>query len=551
VSERTAPARSKPALRRPEWIKVRLRNTDEFREVKGLVKGLRLNTVCEEARCPNIYECWGREKTATFMIMGDVCTRRCMFCNVTKGQPGYLDPEEPGHVADAVRALGLRHAVITQVNRDDLPDGGAEHFARTIRAIREASPECRVEVLISDLAGNWDALETILDARPEVLSHNIECVKRLYKRVRPYAVYERTLELLRRAARAKGSRILATAHQETPPHHEVLHAGGIHPPAPRGEGGGILLRGIGSTGPVFLSCRPGHRGARTTPGRLPQPRMIGVRLDGEEIWLEPEEWERWVVDGRIPPRTPVRPEGGPWVPAFRLDLYRRLLSGEPERPPSAEPSLREVLFPARGLSATEGLLLVNLLVAAVLVFALKGAYLVALHRWTDRWWYDVHAGGDYWWWVATLFLHAGPKHLFGNMVSLMAGSGAMEFLTGRGWTVAGYLITGVAGMAVSYWGHGGPPLSVGASGAIFGLLGATVAFLIRRRSVFPYRQRWKTRRVYLPLFVALFLPSLLGADYFAHAGGFLCGLVLGAFLPPHRRIRAVLEARTPPPAPVT
>jgi lipoic acid synthetase len=210
VTGKTPSRRDRPALRRPEWIKVRLNNTDEFREVKGLVKGLRLNTVCEEARCPNIYECWGREKTATFMIMGDICTRRCMFCNVAKGQPGYLDPEEPAHVADAVRSLGLRHAVITQVNRDDLPDGGAEHFARTIRAIREAAPGCRVEVLISDLAGNWDALETILDARPEILSHNTECVKRLYKRVRPYAVYERTLELLSRAARAKGDRILAT-----------------------------------------------------------------------------------------------------------------------------------------------------------------------------------------------------------------------------------------------------------------------------------------------------------------------------------------------------
>jgi lipoic acid synthetase len=200
----------KPPLRRPEWIKVKLNNTDEFREIQSLVKGLRLNTVCEEARCPNIYECWGREKTATFMVMGDICTRRCMFCNVAKGQPGYLDPEEPRHVAEAVRALDLRHAVITQVNRDDLPDEGAGHFAETIRAIRDLNPRCRVEVLISDLQGNWDALETILDARPDVLSHNTECVKRLYKRVRPYAVYERTLELLARAAAARGDRIKAT-----------------------------------------------------------------------------------------------------------------------------------------------------------------------------------------------------------------------------------------------------------------------------------------------------------------------------------------------------
>ena len=199
-----------PEPRRPDWIKIRLENTDQYREVKRLVKGLSLNTVCEEARCPNIFECWGREKTATFMIMGDICTRRCMFCSVEKGRPGYLDPEEPAHVAEAVAGLGLRHAVLTQVNRDDLSDEGAGHFAATIGAIRERTPDCRVEVLISDLRGNWDALDAILDAGPDVLAHNTECVKRLYRRVRPQAVYERTLELLARAARHRGSRIGAT-----------------------------------------------------------------------------------------------------------------------------------------------------------------------------------------------------------------------------------------------------------------------------------------------------------------------------------------------------
>ncbi|MGE3164738.1 MAG: lipoyl synthase [Planctomycetota bacterium] len=195
---------------RPEWLKVRYRDSEEFRQVAELTKRLNLNTVCQEARCPNLHECWGREKTATFMIMGEICTRRCMFCNVQKGKPGTLDPEEPEHVAQAVATLGLRHAVITQVNRDDLPDGGAQHFARTIESIRAHSPGCRVEVLISDLNGNWDALETILDARPEVLSHNTECVPRLYQRVRPFATYERTLELLARSARARGDRIRAT-----------------------------------------------------------------------------------------------------------------------------------------------------------------------------------------------------------------------------------------------------------------------------------------------------------------------------------------------------
>ncbi len=200
----------KPLLKRPEWIKIRLNHTEEFREIKRLVADLNLNTVCEEARCPNIYECWGEEKTATFMVMGDICTRRCMFCNVEKGQPGFLDPEEPRHVAEAVQKLDLRHAVITQVNRDDIPDEGAGHFAETIRLIRELNPACRVEVLISDLQGNWDALETLLDAKPDVLAHNTECVPRLYKRVRPYAIYDRTLELLKRSAAARGDRTKAT-----------------------------------------------------------------------------------------------------------------------------------------------------------------------------------------------------------------------------------------------------------------------------------------------------------------------------------------------------
>jgi len=191
-------------------MKVKVHDTASYREVQKLVTDLKLNTVCAEARCPNVFECWGKEKTATFMIMGDICTRRCMFCNVTKGAPPALDPGEPGRVGEAVHRLGLRHAVITQVNRDDVPDEGMSHFAETVRAIRERSPDCRVEVLISDLQGNWDALEIILDAGPDVLAHNTECVKSLYKRVRPQAIYERSMELLARAARARGTRIKAT-----------------------------------------------------------------------------------------------------------------------------------------------------------------------------------------------------------------------------------------------------------------------------------------------------------------------------------------------------
>jgi lipoic acid synthetase len=195
-------------LERPSWLKVRLSTTGEYEEVRQMMRRLSLVTVCEEARCPNIHECWARERTATFMLMGDVCTRTCGFCAVGKGAPGSLDPEEPERVAEAVRELGLSHAVVTSVNRDDLADGGAGHFAATIRAIRRAVPECTVEVLIPDFCGNWEALDTVLREVPEILNHNLESVKRLYHRVRPQARYERSLELLARSdarRRAEGT----------------------------------------------------------------------------------------------------------------------------------------------------------------------------------------------------------------------------------------------------------------------------------------------------------------------------------------------------------
>jgi lipoic acid synthetase len=186
-------------LERPEWLKVRLSTTGDFDAVNAMMRRLNLVTVCEEARCPNIHECWAREKTATFMLLGDVCTRHCGFCAVGKGSPGGIDPDEPRRVGEAVAELGLQHAVVTSVNRDDLPDGGAEQFARTIRAIRRASPGCAVEVLIPDFCGDWDALQTVLDEQPEVLNHNTETVPRLYRRVRPDAIYARSLELIARA----------------------------------------------------------------------------------------------------------------------------------------------------------------------------------------------------------------------------------------------------------------------------------------------------------------------------------------------------------------
>jgi len=185
--------------RRPAWLKAPAPVGDNYMALKRLVRRLELHTVCESAACPNIGECWNH-RTATFMILGNFCTRRCGFCAVQKGQPLPVDPDEPRRVAEACRHLGLRHAVITSVNRDDLKDGGAGHFAAVIRAIRERIPGCRVEVLVPDFQGSREAIKTVMDAAPDVLNHNIETVPRLYREVRFGARYERSLEMLAYAA---------------------------------------------------------------------------------------------------------------------------------------------------------------------------------------------------------------------------------------------------------------------------------------------------------------------------------------------------------------
>ena len=184
--------------RKPEWLKVRFPGGPNYVRLKGLMREKRLHTVCEEAHCPNIGECW-EAGTATFMILGDTCTRACAFCAVTSGRPQALDMGEPLRVAQAVRRMGLTHAVVTSVNRDDVPDGGSMIFAEMIRSIRRLSPGTSVEVLIPDFMGNWYALATVMKERPEILNHNTETVPRLYRRVRPKGRYERSLELLRRA----------------------------------------------------------------------------------------------------------------------------------------------------------------------------------------------------------------------------------------------------------------------------------------------------------------------------------------------------------------
>ena len=189
------------AGRRPEWLKIRLRTDESFRNMRSMIGELKLNTVCTEARCPNIYECWNAG-TATFMILGDTCTRRCGFCSVNSGRPRPgVDPDEPRHVGEAIARLKLRHAVITSVDRDDLPDGGAAHFRDVVLAIRHHLPTCAVEVLTPDFKHKEGAEGIVLAARPEVFAHNVETVPRLYRSARPGSHYEGSVALLATAAR--------------------------------------------------------------------------------------------------------------------------------------------------------------------------------------------------------------------------------------------------------------------------------------------------------------------------------------------------------------
>jgi lipoyl synthase len=188
--------------RKPEWLKIKLTTGEPYQELKQVMRSKTLHTVCEEARCPNIYECWAN-RTATFMILGDICTRACRFCAVKTGLPTELDLQEPERVAEAAEQMGLKHCVVTSVARDDLKDGGASIFAATVKAIRKRMPFCSVEVLIPDFLGNSESLQIVMDVNPDILNHNIETVARLSNRVRAKAKYPRSLELLRRAKEMK------------------------------------------------------------------------------------------------------------------------------------------------------------------------------------------------------------------------------------------------------------------------------------------------------------------------------------------------------------
>ena len=192
--------------RKPPWLKVRLRTGPNYQELKGIMRGLSLHTVCEEAMCPNIHECW-EEREATFLILGDKCTRRCGFCDVMTAKPDLVDEDEPRRIAEAVREMGLRYVVLTGVARDDLPDGGARIWAAAIRAVREAVPGCGVEVLPSDLKGGERDIATVIDAEPEVFAHNLETVPRLHDRIRPAFGYDRSLEVLLIAKRLRPGQV--------------------------------------------------------------------------------------------------------------------------------------------------------------------------------------------------------------------------------------------------------------------------------------------------------------------------------------------------------
>nr|WP_138752805.1 lipoyl synthase [Paenibacillus sinopodophylli] len=194
--------KQRETLKKPDWLRIKLATDGNYAEIKNMMRTKTLHTVCEEARCPNIYECWSN-RTATFMILGDICTRACRFCAVKTGMPTELDLDEPERVAEAAEQMNLQHCVVTSVARDDLKDGGASIFAATVHAIRKRMPFCRVEVLIPDFLGNIEALQVVMDANPDILNHNVETVARLSDRVRARAKYSRTMELLRRAKEMK------------------------------------------------------------------------------------------------------------------------------------------------------------------------------------------------------------------------------------------------------------------------------------------------------------------------------------------------------------
>jgi len=254
--------------RHPDWIKVKSPGSPNYIRLKHILKEKKLHTVCEEARCPNIGECWSH-KTATFLILGDTCTRGCRFCAIDKGKPLALDPEEPRNVALVVKDLGLNHIVVTSVNRDDLPDGGSVHFAQTVFWIRQLNPATRVEVLIPDFQGNMKALDTVVQSGIDILNHNIETVPRLYGKVRPGHTYECSLNILKTAKQLRGDILTKTG----------------------------LMLGVGETREEVLETLCDLRANDVdivTLGQYLQPSLRQLKV---ERYLTPEEFQEFQAEG--------------------------------------------------------------------------------------------------------------------------------------------------------------------------------------------------------------------------------------------------------------
>jgi lipoic acid synthetase len=261
----TSPAaRQRSAARRPEWLKVRAPGGPNYARLTALMRSLNLHTVCEEARCPNMGECW-EHKAATFMILGDTCTRSCGFCAIKTGRPPVLDTDEPRRVAEALAELNLAHAVITSVDRDELPDGGAAIWAETIRRVKDLSPRTSIEVLIPDFQGDWEALRVVMDAKPDILNHNLETVPSQYHRVRPQAKYKRSLQLLANAKQIDPQAITKTG----------------------------LMLGIGEQGEEMLEVLRDLVDVRVdilTLGQYLRPTMQHLPVDR---YVTPDEFARW------------------------------------------------------------------------------------------------------------------------------------------------------------------------------------------------------------------------------------------------------------------
>jgi lipoic acid synthetase len=265
-----------PLGKRPDWLKVKLPTGDNYGDVRALLKEKNLNTVCEEARCPNIAECWNN-RTATFMILGDVCTRSCGFCNVKLGMPNELDLDEPRRVVDSIIELKLKHAVITSVNRDELEDGGSTIFKECVRLLRKDKPDCTVEILIPDFKGEEKAFKIIMQSAPDILNHNLETVQRLYHAVRPQAKYERSLQLIRWFSREARSRFAGKER-------------GLKTKS------GIMV-GIGETSEEVLGLMKdlvNHGCDILTIGQYLQPTKQHLEVDR---FVTPEEFEMYKTEG--------------------------------------------------------------------------------------------------------------------------------------------------------------------------------------------------------------------------------------------------------------